>query len=238
MSSVRAISIGLALAAAAMASAAQAGVVVKSSGPSAGQYPPGKKLDDDARITLKAGDSVTVLTGGGTRVISGAGTHRVGARGASKRSTFAVLTRQRSSQRVRTGAVRAPDGVMAMLRSPNLWYVDVSQSGTVCVANPDAVRLWRPGTEGNATYVLASATSPDHVHVAFADGEMDTGWNTDQMPLAEGASYTIMGPDGASASEVTFTMLDDPAVDAEGLAEQLIGKGCMVQLELLTSAMS
>lgn len=238
MLSVRAIATGLALVTAGMAATAQAGVVVKSSGPSAGQYPPGKKLDDAARITLEAGDSVTVLTGSGTRVISGAGTHQVGARGASKSSTFAVLTRQRSSQRVRTGAVRGDDAPIATAQSPNLWYVDVSRSGTMCIAGAGAVRLWRPDAASAATYVVANAKSPDHVHVAFAEGEADRDWNGDQMPLTDGASYTIAPSEGGPTSEVTFAVLDDPAGDPEGLAEQLIGKGCMVQLELLTSAMS
>ena len=50
---------------------AQAGVVVKSSGPSAATYPVGRKLSDSSTITLRAGDSVTVLTDSGTRVITG-----------------------------------------------------------------------------------------------------------------------------------------------------------------------
>ena len=69
-----------------LGTAAQAGVVVKSSGPSAASYPVGKKLDDAASVTLRNGDSITVLTDSGTRVITGPGTHRVGARGASKRA--------------------------------------------------------------------------------------------------------------------------------------------------------
>ena len=238
MFSVRAIAIGLALAGAGLAGAAQAGVVVKSSGPSAGQYPPGKKLDDNARITLKNGDSVTVLTTTGTRVIRGPGSHRVGERGASKRSTFAVLTRQRSSQRVRTGAVRGTGSGLAGLSSPNLWYVDISQSGRRCVAAPNAVRLWRPGGEGEATYVLANADSPDHVHVSFGEGETDTAWDADRMPLTEGASYTITGPDGGEPNAISFTVLEEVPDDPEDLAQRLIEKGCTTQLELLASAMS
>lgn len=238
MFSVRAIMIGLALAGAGMAVAAQAGVVVKSSGPSAGEYPPGKKLDDNARITLKNGDSVTVLTTSGTRVIRGPGSHQVGDQGASKRSTFAVLTRQRSTQRVRTGAVRGSGPGLASLRSPNLWFVDVSQSGQMCVAQPNAVRLWRPGGEGNTTYVLANAQSPDHVHVSFSDGETDTAWDADRMPLTEGASYTITGPGGGEPRAISFTVLEDVPDDPEDLAQRLIEKGCTAQLELLASAMS
>ncbi len=215
---------------------AHADVVVASSGPSSGQFPVGKKLSPVERITLKVGDSVTVLGSTGTRVIRGPGIHRVGARGPSKRSTFAVLTRQRSAQRVRTGAVRG-DIPGATLTSPNMWYVDVSKSGTMCVANLDSVRLWRPGTEGNSTYLIAKASSPDHIHVNFEDGAMVAEWDGMRMPLAEGATYKITGPGGGAASEVTFAMLDEPGDDPEALAEDLIAKGCTVQLELLASTM-
>ena len=53
---------------------AAAAIVVASSGPSARNFPAGKKLDDAASITLQAGDSVTVLDAKGTRVLRGAGT--------------------------------------------------------------------------------------------------------------------------------------------------------------------
>lgn len=241
MSSVKTVSMAIALAFAGTGMAAQAGVVVKSSGPSAGQYPPGKKVADGSRITLRDGDSVTILTSTtGTQVISGSGSHRVGKRGVSKRSTFTTLTKQRSSRGSRVGASRGPATAapQGAPRNPNLWYVDVSQSATVCVANPAAVRLWRPGMEGDSTYVVANANSPEHVHVSFADGSMDTGWDLDRMPLQNGATYLLTGPNGGPATKVTFVLLDEVGDEAEGLAEQLIEKGCTQQLDLLTSAMS
>ena len=237
MFSVRTISIGLALAGAAVAGAVQAGVVVSASGPSAGQFPAGKKLDDNSSITLRDGDTVTVLTGGGTRVIKGAGVHRVSAAGESKRSTFAVLTRQRSASRVRTGAVRGTGPVAgAVERSPNLWYVDVSRAGTMCVASPDAVRLWRPGGDSAATYVLASGGKS--VEIAFAESARDVAWDSAAMPVTEGTRYSIAGPDGGSTNEINFVMLDSVPEEPEDLAARLIEKGCTNQLELLTAAMS
>lgn len=232
MFSIKSISISLALAGAAIAGAAHAGVVVSSSGPSAGQFPAGKKLDDNASITLKTGDTVTVLTGGGTRVIKGAGVHRVAAAGESKRSTFAVLTRQRSAQRVRTGAVRGTGTAAAAERSPNLWYVDVSRSGAMCVASPDAVRLWRPGGQAAATYTIGSA------QVIFAENARDVAWDAAAMPVTDGASYSIAAPDGGSTNVVNFVMLDAVPEEPEDLAARLIEKGCTNQLELLTSALS
>ena len=114
MSSVRNILAGAALSFAALgflgSAPAQAGVVVKSSGPSAETYPVGKKLDDAASVTLRTGDSITVLTGSGTRVISGPGTHRVGARGASKRTATmqaSSLSRASDEQLARWQRLRA-----------------------------------------------------------------------------------------------------------------------------------
>lgn len=235
MFSVRTFCIGLALAGgAAIGTAAQAGVVVSSSGPSAAQFPAGKKLDDTASITLKAGDTVTVLTGGGTRVIKGAGVHRIAAAGESKRSTFAVLTRQRSAQRVRTGAVRGSGGAAdsSAERSPNLWYVDVTRSGAMCVASADAVRLWRPGGQAAASYTVGPAK------VDFADSARDVAWDAAALPVTDGASYTITAKDGGAANTVTFVMLDSVPEEPEDLAARLIEKGCTNQLELLTAAMS
>ncbi len=212
--------------------AAQAGVVVKSSGPSAGQYPVGKKLDDSASITLKAGDSVTVLTSAGTRVISGAGTHRVGAAGANKRSAFAVLTRQRSGNRVRTGAVRAGAST-AVARNPNLWNLDVSQGGRMCLTDSNLVNLWRPQTEGQATYIFRSAPSDFHVHVTFDDGVSQASLSSDALPLTATSAYSVSGPDGTSAQLVEFVILDSAPEDPESMAAVLAENGCTAQLDLL-----
>lgn len=217
-------------------SAAQAGVVVKSSGPSASQYPVGKKLDDQGRITLKTGDSVTVLSGGSTRVISGAGTHRVSARASSKRTAFSALTRNRAAGQVRTGATRG-DASGGAVNSPNLWWVDVSKSGTMCVADLSAVQLWRPASEQASTYVLGTSGSAEHLHVAFAADEAVTLWDGAKLPLSEGASYTIAGLDNGVSNIVTFTQLASAPENAEDLAVALLEKGCTAQVELLAEAL-
>ena len=219
----------------AVSGAANAGVVIKSSGPSASQYPVGKKLDDAGRIVLKAGDSVTVLADGGTRVISGAGTHRVAERGISKRSTFAALTRERSKSRVRTGATRGQIGDETLSRS-SIWYVDVSQSGTMCVSDMSAVRMWRPGREQDSTYVIASASSPEHVHVSFPKDVMIADWDAALMPLSDGAEFSITGPGGEPVT-LKFAQLEAMPETPEDMADALIAKGCTGQLELLASTL-
>ena len=220
----------------ALPATAQAGVVVKSSGPSAAQYPVGTKLNDDATITLREGDRVTVLTSSGTRVLSGAGTYRVGDRATNTRSRFAALTRKRAASRVRTGAVR-PVEVGGPILSPNLWYVDVSRPGTMCLYDLEAVRLWRPSTEGTSTYLVADQSSAAHVHVIFEDKEMVAALDPARMSVSEGGRYMITGPDGASPVEVTFVSLADDYAGADELAEKLIEKGCESQLGLLADAL-
>lgn len=213
---------------------AAAGVVVASSGPSAKTYPVGKKVPDTGTIVLKAGDTVTVLDAKGSRVFRGAGSHSLASSAAPDRSgTIALLTRQRSAQRMRTGAVR--DDQTGPVSRPNLWYVDVRQPGAMCIANPAEVRLWRPATAGEALYAIAPDGSPTTSKATFNDGEMLTVWDLSASPVSDGASYIVAGNDGAP-TKITFRVLDTVPVAPEDLAMALIEKGCTGQLEVLTTA--
>jgi hypothetical protein len=176
-----------------------------------------------------------VLDGDGTRVFRGAGTYTLGQRsGASQRATFATLTERRTASQVRTGAIRGEDDD-APLRPPNLWYVDVSRPGTVCVFGAERVRLWRPVKEGEATVTLrANAGGASH-SLTFGDGATLATWDTSAFPIADGASFALSGPEGA-AGTLTIAMLDAPAEEPEALAQQLIDKGCTQQLEHLSTA--
>jgi hypothetical protein len=220
--------------------AVMAGVVVKSTGPSSTRYPVGTKLDDDASITLKAGDVVTVLTADGTRVIKGAGTFRVGDRPQVAADRFASLTRKRAATRVRTGAVRAPDD--AQVSNPNLWYVDITRSGTVCLYDLATVRLWRPGTQGTATYRIA-AHGDNHegagpqAEVTFDDTVTVSALDPARLPVTEGGHYIITAPDGSTTAELSFVLLADDIEQPDALAEALIARGCSVQLEVLAQTL-
>ena len=216
--------------------AAQAGVVVKASGPSAKQYPVGKKLDDAATIALKAGDSVTVLTANGTKVISGPGQFTVGVRGESKRSTFAVLTRQAANARVRTGAVRSgASGGPAT--NPSLWNMDVTKPGKFCVANTSSVTFWRPDTQAERTYVLGSGKSDYLVQVKFAAGSAQSVLTSDQLPLEANGSYRLSNEKGGAPEQVEFVKLGDVPEAADELGALLAEKGCTTQLAMLSDRM-
>lgn len=226
---------GAALAGAAMlaAGAANAGVVVKASGPSAGQYPVGKKLDDAATITLKQGDAVTVLTANGTKVISGPGQFTVGVRGESKRSTFAVLTRQAANTRVRTGAVRSGTSSGPSM-NPSLWNMDVTRPGKFCIADKARVNFWRPDSAGERVYVLGSGKSDYLVQLKFADGSAQAALTGDQLPLDANRSYRLSSEAGGAPQQVEFVLLDTVPDSPDELGAVLAEKGCSGQLAMLS----
>lgn len=227
----------LALAGAALAlpGAAMAGVVVKSTGPSASRYPVGSKVDDNATITLKAGDVITVLTAQGTRVIKGAGTFRIGDRPQVAADRFASLTRKRAATRVRTGAVRGE--AEGNPTNPSLWYVDVTRSGTVCLYDLATVRLWRPGAPDTITYRMFNRENGASVDVTFDETVTVAALDPARLPIVEGAPYSITGPDNTTSAQVSFVLLEGEFDAPDALGEALIAKGCTVQLELLAAGL-
>ena len=212
-----------------------AGIVVATSGPSAGKYPVGRKLGDDESIVLAPGDTVTVLDARGTRILKGAGTYTLSQQaGPSKSGAFALLTRERAAQRMRTGAVRGDVG--GPITRPNLWYVDVAGSGATCVPKSDEIRLWRATSEGDATYSIKPVGGSATTQVVFHDGEMLSPWDGKALPVSDGSSFVIAQP-GAAGRTVTFKMLDTVPAEPDALAEDLISHGCTAQLEVLSQAL-
>src|SRR5688500_6017825 len=93
-----------ALLATAAASAAANVLVVRSSGPSAKSYAPGSSLPDNARLQLRAGDTVVVLDSRGTRTFRGPGTFSP----ATAAPAGTQTVQGNSGRRARIGAGRRP----------------------------------------------------------------------------------------------------------------------------------
>lgn len=196
----------------------------------------GRRVGSTDRITLREGDTVTVLENGGTRVFRGAGNHSLSQSSTASRSrAFASLTTQRSAARARTGAVRT--GTVGAVTNPSLWYVDVAAAGTVCLPARDLVRLWRADTQAESTYAIApEGAGQPATAITFAAGEMLARWDMSEPPQ-EGTTYRIGHGGGAGPVAVRFVFLDEAPDEPEALASALIANGCMVQLEQMSTAM-
>jgi hypothetical protein len=209
------------------ASAAANVLVVRATGPSAGTYPPGRSLPDNARIALRDGDTLVVLDARGTRTFRGPGNYTPSqAVAASARTTTTA-----NGRRVRIGAVRSAGIVPA---SPTtIWHLDASQSGNMCIADTSEVMLWRGDTSGPTTVTISG--SGGSRQVAWPAGAATLAWPSD-LPISEGAQYSLAQPGVAVPARVTFRTLDSQPADMTAVAAELIERECQEQLDLLVDS--
>lgn len=207
------------------ASAAAAVLVVRSSGPSAGTYPPGKALPDNHVLKLKASDTVILLDSRGTRRVQGPGNFSVAANSAP---SAAVRTAGTSARRVRLGAVRGT-------ATRSVWQADLSRSGNVCVANPADLGLWRADSSGEANVTLTDAASGKKADVKFSAGQSIAPWPS-ELPAASGTKVNVTGL--ASPTSLTLKLLSPLPTGLEGMAQSLIRANCEAQLDVLIDTFS
>ena len=205
---------------AAPAALAATPLVVRSLGPSAKAYPPGRAVGENTPLVLKAGDVVTVLAPSGARTLRGPGTFKVA--GGSSAAPF--------NPRSRFSAMRGPEVPPA----PGLWDVDVSRGGNVCLADPKQAVLWRPAGESEATLQVIPAAGAGQP-VAWPAGRLVQRWPR-QLPIADGAEYSLRWADSAEPTRLRFKTLAAVVEDPTALAKALIDKGCDAQLDLLLKA--
>ena len=213
-----------ALLATAAASAAANVLVVRSAGPSASAYPAGRSLPDNARITLQAGDSLTVLGAGGTRSFRGPGTFSPTAAVRAGSQTLAA----NDGRRARIGAVRNA-GIVP--RSPTIWHVDVTQSGTICLAGTSNVMLWRPDSSAQTTLTI---TPPGGTAQAlrWPANQATIAWPSGTQ-IVNGGAYSFAEPGVAVPTRITFRTLTTEPTDLQAVAAALIENGCQDQLDVL-----
>jgi hypothetical protein len=207
------------------AGAAAANVlVVRSSGPSAKSYPPGKSLPDNARLTLQASDTVVVLAGGGTRTFRGPGSFSASA---PVQATARTVTTA-SGRRARVGAVRNAGLVP---RSPTIWHVDATQSGTFCLAGTSEVMLWRPDASQSVNLTIVGPGGESQT-LDWAAGQAVIAWPA-SVGIADGGEYRLRQAGVAVPTRITFQTLDSQPEDLPAVAQALIANQCQEQLDLL-----
>ena len=197
-------------------------VVVKSLGPSAKAYPPGKTLPETAKINLQGGDVVTVLGPASAQTLRGPGNF----------DAKQVALASAAGQRGRFGALRAAE----VAHNPSIWDVDVSQGGKICVSDASKVQLWRPDSETPATVQIHSADGSMQ-ELSWAAGSALTAWPS-ALPIKNGASYQVEWPDTGEKSSLNFVSVPGTPGDLVGAAQVLIEHGCQKQLDLLVESAS
>jgi hypothetical protein len=208
------------------ASAATADIlVVRSTGPSARSFPPGKRLPESARLSLKASDQLIVLDGRGTRIIRGPGTFTAGASAPGRVASAAPVV----DRRARIGAVRGLD--TGELRPPSIWHVDVARSSNVCVSDPGKVTLWRADPAKGLTLDIGGPGGRSK-RLGWQPGSSTLAWPAD-LPVADGAEYRLSWSGGPAPTAIKFRTIAAKPAGLEDMAQTLIRNQCDAQLDLL-----
>lgn len=208
-------------------------LVVRASGPSAKDFPAGKSLADNASISLMANDSLVLLDSRGTRTLRGPGTFTPGsAAAASNRSAIAAATTNSGARRARIGAVRSVGATP--VRSPSIWHVDISKSSTVCLADSQNVKLWRPDASKAVQLTLSGAGKDETIDWRAGQSVLD--WPAD-MTIADDAAYQLRWTGAASPTTLKFRTLPAKPEGLETLATSLIQNDCQAQLDLLVETL-
>ncbi|WP_395623775.1 hypothetical protein [Sphingomonas daechungensis] len=198
-------------------------LVVRSVGPSAKSYPPGKALPDTAKISLQAGDSVTVLSPGAKRTLRGPGTFPAASASAEGLS-------QAAAKRTRFGAMRTGD----LALNPSPWNLDVTQSGTVCISG-SSLKMWRPNSEDVAKLSIKGPAGAATT-VTWPAGKSTMDWPA-SVKISSGTDYQIAMAHTASPETVRFAVLPSIPQDITDAAQELIKNGCQNQLDVLVDGL-
>lgn len=211
-----------ALLATAAASASATIIVVRAVGPSAGQYPVGKSLPDNASLRLRGGDTVVLLDPRGSRTLRGPGIFPAAASGTGASvSSFSALMASAEGRRGRVGAVRpAP-------QPRQLWQASSDSSETFCFVNPAGVRIRRESIADARDVKVTDLASGKSAPVRFAAAQQVGDWPA-SLPLVDGHRYRI------GTAETAMKQIAAGGSFSE-LGSKLIQNGCLAQLDALST---
>lgn len=216
-----------------IATAAAADIlVVRATGPSARNFPAGKSIPDDARIALKANDTLVVLDARGTRTLRGPGTFTPGgpAQAGGRQSAIAAVARGGPARRARVGAVRGTGD--KGVRPANLWQIDVAKSSNICVADPSTVSLWRGDATNPVTLTVTRASDGQSQQLSWQAGQATLPW-PEELAISDGANYNLSWGAATPPTSLKFRTLPAKPGGLEEMASSLIQNGCEAQLDVL-----
>jgi len=220
-------------------------LIVRSTGPSAGQYRVGRKLADNAVVTLRRGDRITILNDAGTRILTGPARIRVDRATPEKRRSIRDLVAYlRDTKRERAGATRrvltAADGTVIYPenRPSTLWFADADKGGTVCLADEAQLTLFR-GRAGEERRMWLEPLKGGEAHLVYVPkAANEVVWPRNRPPLASLWKYRSNDAGAASAVEFFFTRIAVDDDDPLNLAQALLDAGCDNQLNYVAVSLS
>lgn len=213
----------------AAASASAKVLIVRSTGPSAKSYPLGRALTENARITLKAGDTVVLFGSAGTLTLRGPGTFA--ATVLFRPGPLTVTADRRAvTAVVRGGPVPHPADA-DMRRAFTVWQIDVTQSGSFCLLRSTDVMLWRPDAKAPTTVTISAAGRAPQT-AEWPAGRNSISW-APVSPFVNGGAYTLRQAGGDMPSQIRVYIVKLASNDPQAVATILIKHGCGRQLDAL-----
>jgi hypothetical protein len=211
----------------AMAGARAGELVVVAS--SAAELPAGTRLEERARLQLPAGTSVTILAESGRSWViegpfDGAAPEAEGER-AGETSIVALLSDLLASDGydIEIGAVR---GLAAAVTPPQRSWIDVTRSGTYCVAAEGGAVLWRPSAE-QATVRLTRIDTASSAAVEWPAGAPTQPW-PEALPPAE-AAYLAVTERGSGPARLKLRLLPGAVGGGYEAIAWMAAQGCRDQ---------
>ena len=218
----------LAVAAGEVSYAAAEVLILRSVGPSARNFPAGRRVADKTSFNLRPGDTVVVLANGATRTFRGPGTYA--ATGPVRRGTQVAGG---GNVRRQTGAVRDAGLPAVPLTQPtDIWQFDVSQSGRACVLPGRRPVLWRPQSS-RAVRITITPQNGTAQTLNWNAGQATLEWPA-SIPVVDGASYQLSWPGAASPIRVTTRTLTGLSLsNVDAVASAFLTNNCRSQLDAL-----
>lgn len=195
-------------------------VVTGTAGPSARRFPVGRRVQGDARVTLRARDVITVLGPGGFLTLRGPGRFTLEAAMTAGGGRRIALARPQSG---------GPSPPPPMRPEPPPVLVDIGTDANICLTPGAQVALRR--AEDADIFLRIEGARGQGAIMDWPRGGGMRPW-PDNLPLTDGARYTLRASETAPPHIVTFRAIaagEDPVATAEAL----IANGCQAQLDTL-----
>jgi hypothetical protein len=201
-----------------------------------GSLKKGQKIDSAQPITLKEGESVTLINQEGKTVtlrgkFSGLPMMGAGA-AANPKQALGALVGTRNAQTGTLGAVRSL-GLSRAIPLPEPWLIDVSTPGERCLRPGQQPIWWRPEVGASQKFTLLPIDQSWRVDFEWAAGQH----TIPAPPLAKFEGQTVfMIRMGEREYGITLHLVPTN-LDGSALASWMIEKGCMQQADALLRQM-